>query len=95
MKKVYKKPALFLENFKLMEAVTASCMIPAQHNDKYTCTWYNDDFGMNVYSEFVAAGIISVYYSWLTSDSPMPLDKLTQKAEIAVSDSWNLIIKNS
>jgi len=48
-----------------------------------------EDF--DLYSEYVAAGIISVYYSWLIAESSMSLDELTKKAEIAVSNSWNLI----
>lgn len=51
MRKVYKKPELFYEDFTLMDAITTSCMVPAQHADKYTCTWYNKDFGCNVFTE--------------------------------------------
>ena len=55
MKKAYKKPELFFEDFTLMDAITASCMVPAQHTDKYSCAWYNDDFGVNIYTQFVGA----------------------------------------
>jgi len=48
-----------------------------------------EDF--DLYSEYVAAGIISVYYNWLISESTMSLEELTKKAEIAVSNSWELI----
>lgn len=48
-----------------------------------------EDF--DLYSEYVSSGIISVYYNWLISESTLSLDELTGKAEIAVSNSWNLI----
>lgn len=49
MKKTYKKPVLFFEDFTLMEAITSSCAIGAQHENKYTCAWWNEDFGMYIY----------------------------------------------
>lgn len=54
MRKVYTNPELFYEDFTLMDAITASCMIPAQHADKYTCAWYNEDSECNVFTEFVS-----------------------------------------
>ena len=55
MKKQYSKPALCFEDFTLMDAITVSCMVPAQHADKYTCAWYSEDFAYNVFTELVAA----------------------------------------
>lgn len=55
MKKQYSKPVLYFEDFTLMDAITAACMVPAQHADKYNCAWYSDDFGCNVFTELVAA----------------------------------------
>lgn len=49
MKKSYKKPVLYFEDFILMEAITSSCAIGAQHDNKYTCAWWNPDFQMNIY----------------------------------------------
>ena len=54
MKKNYSKPVLIYENFSLMDAITASCMVPAQHADEYTCAWYNEDFG-NIFTLGVVA----------------------------------------
>lgn len=53
MRKVYTKPELFYEDFTLMDAITNACMVPAQHADKYTCTWYSEDFECNVFTELV------------------------------------------
>ena len=36
-----------------MYAITNACMVPAQHADKYTCTWYSEDFECNVFTELV------------------------------------------
>lgn len=55
MKKNYSKPVLIYENFSLMDAITASCMVPAQHTDKYSCAWYNEDFECSIYTQFVGA----------------------------------------
>lgn len=49
MKKTYKKPVLFFEDFTLMDAITSVCLITAQHANKYTCSWWNDDFGLKIY----------------------------------------------
>lgn len=49
MRKEYKKPALLFEDFRLMEAIANSCIVEAQHENKYTCSWWNEDFGMNIY----------------------------------------------
>lgn len=49
MRKQYNKPQLRYEDFRLMNAIANSCAIEAQHENKYTCSWRNDDFGMNIY----------------------------------------------
>lgn len=55
MKKQYSKPVLYFEDFTLMDAITAACQVTAQHADQYTCTWYNKDFGVNIYVETLGA----------------------------------------
>ena len=49
MKKQYNKPQLCYEDFRMMDAIAANCLIPAQHDSKYTCAWFNEDFFMNIY----------------------------------------------
>lgn len=55
MRKVYSKPDLIFEDFRLMDAVAATCMVAAQHGDKYSCAWYNEDFDCNIYVVELAA----------------------------------------
>lgn len=55
MRKEYSKPALVYEDFTLMDAVAASCLVPAQHANKYTCAWYNDDFEVNIYDTLLVS----------------------------------------
>lgn len=54
MKKQYNKPQLRYEDFRLMDAIAANCLIPAQHGNKYECAWWNEDFYANIY----ATGIV-------------------------------------
>ena len=54
-KKAYQKPKLLFEDFTLMDAITATCAIPAQHGDKYTCAWFDDSTQYNIFTEFVSA----------------------------------------
>lgn len=56
-------------------------------------TLSEEDF--DIYCEYVSSGIVGIYCNWLISDSAMTLEELTHKAEIAVLDSWNLIINSS
>lgn len=50
MKKLYKKPELFYENFTLMEAITA-CKVTAQQGDPSQCSWYDlEGFGTVVFT---------------------------------------------
>lgn len=49
MKKLYKKPELFYENFTLMEAITA-CKVTAQQGDPSQCSWYNEEIGLTVFT---------------------------------------------
>ena len=42
MKRIYEKPALLFEDFRLMDAIAASCLVPGQHNDKDRCGFYMD-----------------------------------------------------
>lgn len=55
MRKPYQKPALMFEDFRLMDAVAASCIVPAQHDNKYSCAWYNEDFEVNIYDSLMVA----------------------------------------
>lgn len=49
MKKVYKRPELFYENFSLMEAI-ASCALTANQNDGASCTYFDEDgFGETLF----------------------------------------------
>lgn len=45
-----------------------------------------------VYSEYIASGIIGIYTNWLISDSKMSLAELTSYAIAAVSNAWEKII---
>lgn len=49
MKKTYKKPVLYFEDFTLMDAITSVCLITAQHASKYDCSWWNEDFMLHIY----------------------------------------------
>ncbi|MBU3217359.1 TetR/AcrR family transcriptional regulator (plasmid) [Clostridium estertheticum] len=46
----------------------------------------------DVYSEFIASGIIGIYTNWLISDSKMNLAELTTHAIDAVSNAWEKIV---
>lgn len=50
-----------------------------------------DDFDFNC--EYIASGIMGVYINWFVTDSRMPIDQLTKKAEKVFSESWQIIIK--
>lgn len=47
----------------------------------------------NVYTEYIASGIIGVYTNWLCSGSKISLEELTDTAKDAVANGWNKIIK--
>lgn len=47
----------------------------------------------NVYSEYIASGIIGIYTNWLRSNSEMSLEELTDTAKDAVLGGWSQIIK--
>lgn len=49
MKKVYKRPELFYENFSLMEAI-AACGFTAQHESGASCSYYDPDFDLNIFT---------------------------------------------
>ena len=55
MRKEYTKPALLFEDFRLMEAIANSCALEGQHENKYTCSWWNDDFGMHIYDTLLVS----------------------------------------
>lgn len=38
LKKNYIKPALYFEDFSIMDAITTGCGYPAQHADKTSCS---------------------------------------------------------
>ena len=46
----------------------------------------------NVYAEFIASGIISIYTDWLNTNSKMSLEELTIVAREAVLYGWQNII---
>ena len=58
-KKAYQKPSLLFEDFTIMDAITVTCAIPAQHGDKYTCAWFDDSIQNNVFTEVVSACIVT------------------------------------
>lgn len=49
------------------------------------------DFDFNC--EYVASGIMGVYINWFVTDSQMPIDQLTKKAEKVFSESWQIVIR--
>lgn len=49
MKKQYNKPQLRYEDFRLMHAIATSCIVEAQHENKFTCSWWNPDFQLHIY----------------------------------------------
>lgn len=55
MRKEYKKPILLYEDFRLMEAIANSCALEGQHDNKYTCAWWNPDFQTNIFDTRVVA----------------------------------------
>jgi len=55
MRKVYSRPVLVYEDFALMDAISASCLVPAQHENKYTCVWYNEDFDAYIYDTLLVS----------------------------------------
>ncbi len=55
MKKQYNKPQLRYEDFRLMNAVAASCFVEAQHESKVTCSWWNEDFGLHIYDTLLVS----------------------------------------
>lgn len=49
MKKVYKRPELFYENFSIMEAI-ATCPAIANHGDPASCVYYDVDFEISFFA---------------------------------------------
>lgn len=47
----------------------------------------------DIYSEFIASGIIGIYTNWLISNSQMDLAEFTSHATDAVSDAWKKIVR--
>lgn len=47
----------------------------------------------NVYTEYIASGIIGIYTDWLCSNSKISMEELTEAAKDAVSNGWNKIVK--
>ena len=39
-----------------MDAITATCAVPADHADKMTCSYYNDKFDCNIFVVGIARG---------------------------------------
>lgn len=73
MKKQYNKPQLRYEDFRLMHAIATSCVIEAQHNDKYSCAWWNEDFGLQIYDTLsVPACEIDEYAYGVPQDMVFP-----------------------
>lgn len=59
---------------------------------------FYDNSGMtvqkfNVFAEYISSGIIGIYTNWLSSNSGMPLEELTDTAKDAVLGAWNQIVK--
>ncbi|AIQ51324.1 TetR/AcrR family transcriptional regulator [Paenibacillus sp. FSL R7-0331] len=46
----------------------------------------------NVYSEYIASGIIGIYTDWLSSSSKMPLEELTETAKDVLLSGWEKIV---
>lgn len=47
----------------------------------------------NVYAEYISSGIIGIYTGWLTSNSGISLEELTDTAKDAVLRGWSQIVK--
>jgi AcrR family transcriptional regulator len=47
----------------------------------------------NVYAEYISSGIIGIYTAWLTSESGISLEELTDTAKDAVLQGWSKIVK--
>lgn len=47
----------------------------------------------NIYSEYIASGIIGIYIDWLNSDSKLTVEELTEIAKDVVVSGWKKIIK--
>lgn len=48
MKKIYHKPELFYEDFRLMDSI-ASCAYKVGFSET-DCTWYSEELGMTVFT---------------------------------------------
>ena len=46
-----------------------------------------EDF--EIYSEYIASGIMGIYINWLHSGAGTSLERLTQKAIVVAKESWN------
>lgn len=55
MKKQYNKPQLRYEDFRLMHAIATSCVVEAQHADKYHCAWFNEDIGLSIHDTLLVS----------------------------------------
>lgn len=44
---------VYYEDFSLMDAISATCILPAQHEDKYACAWYDEAIQKHVFTDFV------------------------------------------
>lgn len=49
----------------------------------------------NVYTEYIASGIVNIYINWLNSETPLTLEELTSIAKDAVLSGWNRIIEEA
>ncbi|MDS0528452.1 TetR family transcriptional regulator C-terminal domain-containing protein [Clostridium sp. SHJSY1] len=47
-----------------------------------------------IYTEYIASGIIGIYTNWLSTNSKVNLDELTNIAVDAVKNGWNRILQN-
>ena len=62
--------------------------------DQFLSTSSLSEEDFEIYCEYVSSGVVGIYCNWFITNSTMSLEELTHKAEIAVLDSWNLIINS-
>lgn len=58
MKKQYNKPQLRYEDFRLMDAIAANCAIAAHHDNKNTCSYFDDQFELSIFVVGVVADCV-------------------------------------
>lgn len=72
MKKIYKKPELFYENFSLMEAIATCTVITDTKDDKSVCAYYDEGFGELIFVDGNSGCEIDANYYGVAFDNVFP-----------------------